>query len=75
MFRSDPSAPQPVCTIRLHPEGGFTGVLHPSDRAAPAVSPHAISLPTPSDVERYARNHYGAELIRLDDECGAASDA
>jgi hypothetical protein len=73
MFRSDPSDPHPVCTIRLHPEGGYTAVHQLSDRAAPDVSPHAISLPTPADVERYARNHYGAVFIRLDDGCRAAA--
>jgi len=36
---------------------------------------NGLSMPTPSDVERYARNHYGAVFIRLDDDCDAASAA
>lgn len=75
MFRNEAAEPHPVCTIRLHPEGGYTAVLHLSDRAAPEADRDELSMPTPSDVERYARNHYGAVFIRLDDECVAAPAA
>lgn len=75
MFRSEAVEPHPMCTIRRHPEGGYAAVLHLSDRDAPEVSPHELSMPTPSDVERYARNHYGAVFIRLADECVATSAA
>lgn len=74
MFRSSPE-PHPVCTICRHPEGGFTPVLHLSNRMAPEVSRHEISLPTPGDVERYARNHYGAVPIRLADQIESTSAA
>ncbi len=74
MFSSTPE-PHPVCTISRHPEGGFTPVLHLSNRAAPEVSRHGISLPTPADVKRYARSHYGAVPIRLPDESGRTSAA
>jgi len=75
MFRNEAAEPHPVCTIRHHPEGGYTAVLHLSDRAAPEADADGLSMPTPSDVERYARNHYGAVFIRLDDDCDAASAA
>lgn len=75
MFRNDAADPHPVCTIRRHPEGGYTAVLHLSDRAAPDADRHELSMPTPSDVEQYARNHYGAVVIRLGDECRSAPAA
>lgn len=75
MFRSSAPEPHPVCTILPHPEGGFTPVLHLSNGSAPEVSRHAISLPTPTDVQRYARNHYGAVPIRLAEHAGKMTAA
>lgn len=72
MFRNDEGA-HPICTIRRHPEGGFTPVLHLSGQRPPEASSHELSMPTPADVERYARNHYGTLVVLLSAECHTAA--
>lgn len=58
-----------MCTVRPHPEGGYAPVLHLSSVEAPLPSPGCISLPTPADAARYARNHYGSLPVVVADEC------
>lgn len=58
-----------MCTIRRHPTGGFTPVLHVSTRPAPAPTETCISLPTTARATQYARNHYGALPLAVDEEC------
>ncbi len=58
-----------MCTVRRHPTGGFTPVLHVSGRPAPAVTETGISLPTVARAAQYARNHYGTVPVLVDEEC------
>ena len=46
----------PMCTVRRHPDGGWTPVLHPA------------ALPAPDPAPRYARNHYGSLHIAVQDD-------
>lgn len=72
MFPRRASFSSPVCTVRRHPEGGYSPVLHLSDHATPPPDPEAISLPTVDDAQRYARDHYGTRVIVVDPECWTA---
>lgn len=71
-----PSAPtHPVCSVRRHPDGGFTPVLHLSDRPAPEATRHGVALPTIAEAVRYARGHYATFAVLVHQECcgGAAA--
>lgn len=59
----------PRCTIRRHPDGGCTPVLHPAHMPAPESAPSAVSLPDIGDAVHYARDHYGTVLVVVADEC------
>lgn len=59
----------PMCTVRRHPDGGFTPVLHASQMEPPQASPSGISLPDVDHAVRYARNHYGVLPVVVDNEC------
>ena len=58
----------PMCTVRRHPDGGWTPVLHPAALPAPDPAPHAMSFPDVSSATRYARNHYGSLHIAVQDD-------
>lgn len=75
MFRSQPAAPHAVCTVRRHPEGGYTPVLHMSNQTPPAASVYELSLPSLDDCARYARNNYGTLVVQIADECRSAHAA
>lgn len=75
MLGREPDSSRPVCTIRRHPEGGYTPVLHLSQRPVPQPRRDDISLPTPEDVARYARNHFGTVAFRIHEECSRAQVA
>jgi hypothetical protein len=57
----------PMCTIRRHPQGGFTPVLHSSQSMPPAVALTAISLPDVGRAAQYARDHYGVLPVVVGD--------
>lgn len=59
----------PMCTIRRHPDGGFTPVLHASRVEPPQASRSGISLPGVDHAVRYARDHYGVLPVVVDEEC------
>lgn len=61
----------PVCTVRCHPTGGYTPVLHLSAAAPPEPTSSSISLPTTAEAAQYARNHYGVVDVRIAKECDA----
>lgn len=75
VFRSASNSSHPVCTVRRHPDGGFTPVLHLSDQPVPSASADELSMPTPEDVIRYARNHYGTRVVLVDPECRSVDAA
>ena len=58
-----------MCTIRRHPAGGFTPVLHLSDVPPPAPTESCISLPTVALAVQYARNQYGVFPVAVAEEC------
>ena len=59
----------PICTILRAPDGGWAVVLHPSDCAAPAPSPHAVTFPDVPSATRFARVQYGFLYVEvLDDQ-------
>jgi hypothetical protein len=62
-----------VCTVRRHPEGGYSPVLHLSNTTAPTPTDTCISLPTPAEAAQYARNHYGTMPVLVAEECLAAT--
>jgi hypothetical protein len=59
----------PMCTVRRHPDGGFTPVLHASQVLPPLVPVTSISLPDPARAVQYARDHYGILPVVVADEC------
>lgn len=59
----------PRCTIRRHPHGGFSPVLHPSSMPPPACAPGAPCLPDIGRAVQYARDHYGTVFVVVDYEC------
>lgn len=72
MFPRKAPFSEPVCTVRRHPDGGYTPVLHLSDQAPPAADPDGISMPSPADAQRYARDHYGTLCNLVHDECATS---
>ena len=56
-----------MCTIKQHPEGGWTPVLHLSGTPGPEPRGDAISFPDVVTAIRYARNHYGSMPLAIDD--------
>lgn len=63
----------PMCTVRRHPDGGFTPVLHASQVEPPEASRSSISLPDIDHTVRYARDQYGVLPVVVDDECRPVS--
>lgn len=63
----------PMCTILRHPEGGYTPVLHPSSCPVPQAHPMAISFPDLPRAVQYARDHFGAFLLSVAEECRRAA--
>jgi hypothetical protein len=59
----------PLCTIRRHPSGGFTPVLHLSEMPAPDPATSEISLPDVGHAVQYARDHYGTLPVLVSREC------
>ncbi len=57
----------PMCTIRPHPDGGWTAVLHMTGTESPAPHAEAISLPDVLGAIRWAHNHYGSVPLAIDD--------
>jgi hypothetical protein len=68
MFRTEASS-VPMCTVRRHPIGGYTPVLHLSNAPAPAPSVGTISFPRIAQARQYARDHFGTGMIRVADDC------
>ena len=56
-----------MCTIKRHPEGGWTAVLHLTGTEAPAPRPDAITLPDVLSAIQWARNHYGPMPLAIAD--------
>jgi len=56
-----------TCTVRLHPEGGWTPVLHLSGQAAPEPRWDAITFPDVVTALHWVRNHYGDVPVAIDD--------
>ena len=73
MFPSTASS-IPMCTVRRHPTGGFTPVLHLPEATPPDPTPGSISLPTPDEAVQYARNHYGTDHICIAAECQSSGE-
>ncbi len=69
MFSSTGSA-IPMCTVRRHPLGGYTPVLHLSNTAAPSPTETCLSLPTTAQATQHARDHYGIVPVLVHEECG-----
>ena len=61
-----------MCTIRQHPEGGWSPVLHLTGSPGPAPHLDAISFPDVLTAVRWARDHYGSVPLAIDD-AGARS--
>ena len=61
-----------MCTVRRHPDGGGTPVLHLTGTAGPEPHPEAISFPDVLTAVRWARDHYGSMPLAIDD-AGARS--
>jgi hypothetical protein len=61
MFPSTASS-IPMCTVRRHPSGGYTPVLH-----LPEATP-------PDQAVQYARNHYGTDHICIAAECRTSGE-
>jgi hypothetical protein len=57
-----------VCTVRRHPLGGYTPVLHLAGTVAPTPTETCISLPTTLQATQYARNHYGTLPVLVEEE-------
>ena len=57
----------PMCTIKRHPEGGWTPLLHMTGSESPEPRPDAISLPDVLSAIQWARNHYGSVPLAIDD--------
>lgn len=56
-----------ICTVRLHPEGGWTPVLHLSGTPSPEPHDDAITFPDVVTALRWVRNHYGTVPVAIDD--------
>lgn len=56
-----------LCTILLHPEGGWTPVLHLSGQAPPTPHFDAITFPNVVTTLQWVRNHYGDVPVAIDD--------
>lgn len=56
-----------MCTVRLHPEGGWTPVLHLSGQEAPRPRWDAITFPDVVTALQWVRNHYGDVPVAIDD--------
>ena len=54
-------------TVRLHPEGGWTPVLHLSGREAPEPRWDAITFPDVVTTLQWVRDHYGDVPVAIDD--------
>lgn len=75
MFRSEAVSTHPICSVRRHPLGGFTPVLHLSDRPAPPASPHGAQLPSIDAAVRHAREQHGLVFVLVHQECAGATAA
>ena len=64
-----------MCTVRRHPEGGWTPVLHVTGTAGPEPHTDAISLPDVLTAVRWARNHSGSMPLAIDDSAARARPA
>lgn len=56
-----------MCTIKPHPEGGWSPVLHLTGTEGPAPAPDAVSLPDLLSAIQWVRNHYGSMPLAIDD--------
>ncbi|MGN6576175.1 MAG: hypothetical protein ACTHKG_10830 [Nocardioides sp.] len=57
----------PMCTIKRHPEGGWTPVLHMTGTEGPTPHADAISFPDVLSAIQWAHNHYGTVPLAIDD--------
>jgi hypothetical protein len=57
----------PMCTIKRHPEGGWTPVLHMTGTESPSARADAISLPDVLSAIQWAHRHYGTVPLAIDD--------
>lgn len=64
-----------MCTVRRHPEGGWTPVLHMTGTAGPEPHADAISFPDVLTAVRWARNHYGSMPLAIDDSAARTRPA
>ena len=71
MFIEHPHT-QTMCTIRQHPMGGWSPVLHVTGTEGPLPHAEAISFPDVLTAVRWARDHYGTVPLAIDD-AGARS--
>lgn len=71
MFIEHPHT-QTMCTIRRHPEGGWTPVLHLTGTPGPEPHADAISFPDVLTTICWAHDHYGTMPLSIDD-AGARS--
>ena len=57
----------PMCTIKRHPEGGWTPVLHMTGTEGPTPHADAISFPDVLSAIQWAHSHYGTVPLAIDD--------
>jgi hypothetical protein len=65
MFDEQPHST--VCTVQLHPEGGWTPVLHLSGQPVPEPRWDAITFPDVVSALQWVKNHYGDVPVAIDD--------